>query len=296
MLYLPKAHRVQRVLYSNNKNKHSRASKEALGVFLKRGQNCMKVIIFEGPRGSGKSSLIEDARHYLTKKGLKVECYFLPGTTDATKQMRQLALKDSTVSMLSRRFLQIAAGLDDHLNIENIVSQSEADYVLFDRSSLISNFIYGVMAGSSEDEVNIAKQAGRLYNDVNSKIPDLHHIFVYADTELCLQRIHSRNKEKDYLDLEMDEERERTYNDAYLGLFITLNNEALNHYEKRLHSNAKHPDWCNMILNYSVSELKDIVTNYGMDIDFYQKNSIFLLNSSTRKRALNDFLFYIGEN
>lgn len=254
----------------------------------------MKVIIFEGPRGSGKSSLIEDARHYLTKKGLKVECYFLPGTTDATKQMRHLALKDSTVSMLSRRFLQIAAGIDDHLNIENIAAQSEADYVLFDRSSLISNFIYGVMAGSSDEEIHIARQAGKLYNDINSKIPDLHHVFVYADTELCLQRILSRNKEKDYLDLEMDEERERMYNLAYLGLFVTLNIHAMDHYTNRLR-NVKHPDLENMILNYSLSELKEIVKNYGFDVDFYKRNSIFLLNSSTRKRALNDFLFYIGE-
>ena len=255
----------------------------------------MKVVIFEGPRGSGKSSLIEDARHYLTKKGLKVECYFLPGTTDATKQMRHLALKDSTVSPLSRRFLQIAAGIDDQLNIESIVTQSEADYVLFDRSALFSNFTYGVLGGTSDEEIHIAKQAGRLYNDVNSKIPNLHHVFVYADTDLCLQRIHSRNKEKDYLDLEMDEERERTLNLAYLGLFVTLNNQAMDHYAVRLR-NVKHPDLENTILNYSLSELKDIVATYGFDIDFYKKNSIFLLNSSTRKRALNDFLFYIGEN
>ena len=214
----------------------------------------MKVVIFEGPRGSGKSSLIEDARHYLTKKGLKVECYFLPGTTDATKQMRHLALKDSTVSPLSRRFLQIAAGIDDQLNIESIVTQSEADYVLFDRSALFSNFTYGVLGGTSDEEIHIAKQAGRLYNDVNSKIPNLHHVFVYADTDLCLQRIHSRNKEKDYLDLEMDEERERTYNDAYLGLFVTLNDQAMDHYAVRLR-NVKHPDLENMILNYSLSEL-----------------------------------------
>lgn len=253
----------------------------------------MKVVIFEGPRGSGKSSLIEDAKAYLTKKKKTVECYFLPGTTEATKQMRQLALKDSTVCMLSRRLIQIAAGLDDHLNIENIVSQSDADYVFFDRSSHISNFVYGVMTGCSEDEMILAKDSGYLYNDINKKIEDLKYVFVYADAKTCIKRIGSRQKEKDYLDLEMNIEKEKVVNTAYLGLFMALNDEAFD-----LHANdfksSKHPGTEPVIFGQTIKELTNTAFEYGMDVDFYKRNSIFLLNLSTRKRALAEFLKNMG--
>lgn len=253
----------------------------------------MKVVIFEGPRGSGKSSLIEDARNYLTKKGNYVECYFLPGTTEATKQMRQLALKDSTVSMLSRRLIQIAAGLDDHLNMENIIAQSGADYIFFDRSSHISNFVYGAMAGYSEDEISLSQRTGYLYNELNGRVSDLSYVFVYANTDTCLKRIKTRTKEKDYLDLDLDETRERNLNDAYLGLFMTLNDQAADLYASELRS-SKQPETELQVGNWTLSDIQTRALSYTMDIEFYKKNSLFLVNESTRKRALSNLMFHLG--
>ena len=242
----------------------------------------MKVVIFEGPRGSGKSSLIEDAFNHLTSMGKKVERYSLPGTMDSTKKMRELALKDSTLTLISRRLIQIAAGIEDSYNMEDIWAQSDLDYLFFDRSSNISNFIYGVLCYETNDEHTISMNANRLYNNIDSKIDDIKYIFTYSDPKTCIERIRKRNKEKDYMDLDLDEEKEEKLNLCYLELFSHFNDDAKNIYMKSILD--KKTPWVTRILAEAPKEFSKIVSTYNFNNEVMKKKSIFLINSSTRKK------------
>lgn len=254
------------------------------------------IIIFEGPRGSGKSSLIEDAFHYFTKSGKEVIKYILPGTTDATKAMRRLALHDSTITKLSRRLLQVAAGIEDTLNMEDIVrNHPDVDYILFDRSAAVSNFVYGALCGESTNEILIAEQAGWYFNDIDTKLQNLSYVFVYAKPEQCLERIKRRHKEKDYYDLELDEFRETTINLCYLKLFALLNSDARVDYRMYTHLHERTMPAAALMSCDRPVAFEDIVERYGFDAEFYQKNSFFIRNDSTRKHALSKFLAMFGE-
>lgn len=154
-------------------------------------------IIFEGPDGSGKTTVAKLVVEKLKEQGFEVVHTREPGGIDIAEQIRDVILNpDNTAMDAKTEALLYAASRRQHLVEKVIPAINEGKIVICERFLDSSLAYQGYARGLGIDEVlSINKFA------IGDFFPDLT-IFLDIDEEEGLKRVNSRGITKDRLDAE----------------------------------------------------------------------------------------------
>lgn len=142
-----------------------------------------KFITFEGPDGSGKSSIMRLVEEYLKDNKIDYIATREPGGTDISEKIRNLILDENNKEMTSEtEALLYAASRSQHTLEKIIPNLDKGKHVLSDRYLLSSLAYQGVGRGLGIEEV-------QMINDFATKSirPDLI-LFFHISPELTLKR------------------------------------------------------------------------------------------------------------
>jgi len=181
-----------------------------------------KFISFEGPDGSGKTSVIKVVEKYLIDKGYEVIVTREPGGIKISEKIRDIIHDVEHIEMDPRtEALLYAASRSQHLNQKIIPAVEAGKIVLCDRyvDSSLAYQGYGRKLGF--DEVLAINMFA-----IDGVFPDLT-IFVDVRPEVGLKRVFStEEREKNRLDLEPLKFHKKIY-EGYL--------EIIKKYPNRIH-------------------------------------------------------------
>lgn len=155
-------------------------------------------LTFEGPEGSGKSTIIKLIYEKLVEEGYSVICTREPGGIDIAEQIREVILKKENTAMDSKtEALLYAASRRQHL-VEKVIPALNQGYIVLCDRFVDSSLAYqGVGRGLGIDEVYQMNLFA-----IGDVLPDLT-LFFDCPVEVGLRRIHSdQQREVNRLDLE----------------------------------------------------------------------------------------------
>mgnify|MGYP000922923798 CR=1 FL=1 len=172
------------------------------GVFTLTG----KFITFEGPEGSGKSTVIKAVVEYLTSEGYDILSTREPGGIRIAEDIRDIILsKDNTMMCARSEALLFAASRAQHLHEKILPGLEENKIILCDRFIDSSLAYQGYARGLGVEEVyQINKFA------IGNKLPDLT-LFFDVPPKVGLSRVFNNTRDVDRLDLETLEFHEKVY-------------------------------------------------------------------------------------
>lgn len=171
-----------------------------------------KFITFEGPEGSGKSTVIKAVVEFLTNEGYNILSTREPGGIRIAEDIRDIILsKDNTMMSARAEALLFAASRAQHLHEKILPGLAENKIILCDRFIDSSLAYQGHARGLGVDEVyQINKFA------IGDTLPDLT-LFFDVPPKVGLARVFNNTRDVDRLDLETIEFHEKVY-DGYMLL------------------------------------------------------------------------------
>ena len=172
-----------------------------------------KFVTFEGPEGSGKTSVIQRVFDHFAALGVPVLKTREPGGSRIAEKIRDILLDNGNTEMDPRtEALLFAASRRQHLAEKVLPALAEGKLVLCDRFLDSSLAYQGVARGLGIDEVFSINRFA-----IGNLLPDLT-IFVNVRPEVGLARIAANHRTKvDRLDNETVEFHHRLY-EGYLEL------------------------------------------------------------------------------
>lgn len=179
-----------------------------------------KFIAFEGIDGSGKSTIIDDVKDELMRRGFSVLINREPGTTEMGDKLRALLKSDVPRSKRTELFIQEACRVDI-IERRILPNLHKYDYILNDR--YIDSTVAYQGAGNGNDQGLINELNILATRDIK---PDLT-FFIDTDFEIARARVLKRKGVKD--DFDKDREYAKRVYNAYHRLcnrsdIITINN------------------------------------------------------------------------
>lgn len=171
-------------------------------MFILKG----KFITFEGPEGSGKTSVITGIKEYLEDKGFDILTTREPGGIKIAEDIRDIILnKENTMMDAHAEALLFAASRSQHYH-EKVVPALDAGKVILCDRFIDSSLAYqGHARGLGIDEVySINKFA------IGNHLPDLT-IFIDVPPSVGLERVFSNTRKVDRLDLESIDFHNKVY-------------------------------------------------------------------------------------
>lgn len=172
------------------------------GVFILNG----KFITFEGPEGSGKTSVIIGVEEFLNNEGYSILTTREPGGNKIAESIRNIILdNDNTEMDAHAEALLFAASRSQHFNEIIIPALQDNKILLCDRFIDSSLAYQGHARGLGIDKVyDINKFA------IGDLLPDLT-LFIDVPPKVGLKRVFSNTRKVDRLDLETLEFHEKVY-------------------------------------------------------------------------------------
>lgn len=167
-----------------------------------------KFILFEGPDGCGKSSMVEATRRHLEVKGMEAVFVQDPGGTPIGQQLRKVLLNKDNAEMCAMTELLLYVASRAQLVAETIKpALDEGKTVIADRFFLSTLVYQGVAGAMPEEQLKEIVKLG-----TESVKPD-HVILLDVPADIGLARV---GKERDRMELKglrfFEEVRQR-----YLG-------------------------------------------------------------------------------
>lgn len=165
-----------------------------------------KFITFEGPEGSGKTSVMKSIVETLTKKNINVLTTREPGGIKISEQIRSIILDVDNTEMDARtEALLYAASRRQHIKEKIMPALEDGYHILCDRyvDSSLAYQGYGRELGI--DAVFELNQFA-----IESLLPDLT-IFIDVPPSIGLKRVFSNGRKVDRLDLETIAFHEKVY-------------------------------------------------------------------------------------
>lgn len=172
-----------------------------------------RFITFEGPEGSGKSTVIKAVQDFLVQEGYDILTTREPGGSKIAEEIRDIILnKDNTEMDASTEALLYAASRSQH-HAEVITPALAAGKVILCDRFIDSSLAYqGYARGLGVDEVLAINSFG-----IGEHMPDVT-IFIDVPPEIGLQRVFDNQGRKiDRLDLEPIEFHQKVYK-GYMAL------------------------------------------------------------------------------
>lgn len=165
-----------------------------------------KFITFEGPEGSGKTSVIEGIKAYFDANKIDYITTREPGGIRISEDIRTIILNRENTNMNSHtEALLYAAARSQHLSEKVLPALEEDKVVICDRFVDSSLAYQGYARGLGIDEVfQINKFA------INDLLPDLT-IFIDVPPKVGLERVFNNVRKIDRLDLEDLSFHEKVY-------------------------------------------------------------------------------------
>ena len=154
-------------------------------------------ITFEGPDGSGKTTITKNVVDKLKEKGYDVVLTREPGGIEIAEQIRNVILDPKNTSMDARtEALLYAASRRQHLVEKVLPALKEKKIVICDRFLDSSLAYQGNARGLGMDNVLSINEFA-----IDGLFPDLT-IYLDIDAEEGIERVNSRREAKDRLDSE----------------------------------------------------------------------------------------------
>ena len=165
-----------------------------------------KFITFEGPEGSGKTSVIIGVEQYFTKEGYSILTTREPGGIKIAKEIRTIILDNENIEMDAHaEALLFAASRSQHFNEKILPALSNDKIILCDRFIDSSLAYQGHARGLGIDKVyEINKFA------IGNVLPELT-LFIDVPPSVGLKRVFSSTRKVDRLDLESLKFHEKVY-------------------------------------------------------------------------------------
>ncbi len=165
-----------------------------------------KFITFEGPEGSGKTSVIKAVKEYLSNEGYDILTTREPGGIKIAEKIRDIILdKENTEMNAHSEALLFAASRSQHFTEKIVPALKEGKIILCDRFIDSSLAYQGHARGLGIDKVyEINKFA------IGDHMPELT-IFIDVPPEVGLNRVFSNTRKIDRLDLETIEFHQKVY-------------------------------------------------------------------------------------
>lgn len=142
-----------------------------------------KFIVFEGPDGSGKSTIIREVRKILEEQKTDVSFYREPGGTDISEKIRSIIVDKENIKMSAKTEALLFAASRAQLVEERIIPDLKAGKVVISDRFVLSSILYqGLGRDLGTDKV-------RLINDfaTGGLSPDMT-IFFNIDYKTALER------------------------------------------------------------------------------------------------------------
>lgn len=165
-----------------------------------------KFITFEGPEGSGKSTVIKAVVEFLTHEGYDILSTREPGGIKIAEDIRNIILsKENTMMCAQAEALLFAAARAQHLHEIILPGLEQNKIILCDRFIDSSLAYQGYARGLGVDAVyQINKFA------IGNRLPDLT-IFIDVPPRVGLSRVFNNSRDVDRLDLETIEFHDKVY-------------------------------------------------------------------------------------
>lgn len=165
-----------------------------------------KFITFEGPEGSGKTSVIMAVEQYLTNKGYDILTTREPGGIKIAEDIRSIILDKENIAMDKHaEALLFAASRSQHFHQKIVPALHEGKIIICDRFVDSSLAYQGYARGLGIDEVYAINQFG-----IGNTLPMLT-IFIDVPPKVGLERVFSKRDKVDRLDLETLSFHEKVY-------------------------------------------------------------------------------------
>lgn len=177
-----------------------------------------KLIVFEGPDGSGKTTILKKVNEKLTDEGYKLTLVREPGGTDISEKIREIIIDNDNINMAAKTESLLFAASRAQLVEEKLrPALANGEIILCDRFVLSSLLYQGVGRGLGIDEV-------KAINDfaIGDVKPDLT-IFFNIDYKTALVRKRA-NFSADRLENE-DFDFHKIIFDAYLDIADTYKDD-----------------------------------------------------------------------
>lgn len=178
------------------------------------------LIVFEGPDGSGKTTVLEKVYKKLLQDGYDIYKFREPGGTEISEKIREIILDNENVEMSSRCEALLYAASRAQLVEEKLRPLLEkGSIILCDRFVMSSILYQGIGRGLGIDEVkNINDFAiGEIRADLT--------LFLNIDYKTAIDR-KRRNFVSDRLENEDDSFHKKTY-DGYIDLSKKFKDEII---------------------------------------------------------------------
>lgn len=170
-----------------------------------------KLIVFEGPDGSGKTTILKKVNEKLTDEGYKLKLVREPGGTDISEKIREIIIDNDNINMAAKTESLLFAASRAQLVEEKLRPALEnGEIILCDRFVLSSLLYQGVGRGLGIDEVKAINDFAT--GDIK---PDLT-IFFNIDYKTALVRKRA-NFSADRLENEDFDFHKRIF-DAYISI------------------------------------------------------------------------------
>ncbi|MFO3664898.1 dTMP kinase [Anaerococcus sp. ENR0831] len=170
-----------------------------------------KLIVFEGPDGSGKTTILKNVNQKLTEQGYDIRVVREPGGTEISEKIREIIIDNDNINMAAKTESLLFAASRAQLVEEKIRPGLEnGEIILCDRFVLSSLLYQGVGRGLGIDEVKKINDFAT--GDIN---PDLT-IFFNIDYKTALIRKRA-NFSPDRLENEEFDFHKKIF-DAYLDI------------------------------------------------------------------------------
>lgn len=170
-----------------------------------------KLIVFEGPDGSGKTTILKNVNQKLTEQSYNIRVVREPGGTEISEKIREIIIDNDNINMAAKTESLLFAASRAQLVEEKIRPGLEnGEIILCDRFVLSSLLYQGVGRGLGIDEVKKINDFAT--GDIN---PDLT-IFFNIDYKTALIRKRA-NFSPDRLENEEFDFHKKIF-DAYLDI------------------------------------------------------------------------------
>jgi dTMP kinase len=175
--------------------------------------NRNQFITFEGPEGSGKTTIIRMLYDYLHDKGMKVLMTREPGGVEIAEQIRKVILDTNNTKMNARtEALLYAAARSQHLVEKVFPAFEEGKIVLCDRFVDSSLAYQGYARGLGVKQVMMINQFA-----IDGCMPGIT-FYLDIPPEVGLERINANSREMNRLDhesLEFHQKVKKGYREAF---------------------------------------------------------------------------------